>query len=148
MKRNVFSFLVTVAVVAAVGFAVAGCKNQVDEADGGVLTVTGISAGNNGRWAIALVYDGPKVEATGVQSMGSNPKYVFSPIAGGQVSMPLWADAGKRWAGSVSSAHVEVSIMNNATGVSDTDGWRATATFDSVPFTGGNVTLDWTKGKQ
>ena len=147
MKWNVFSFLVTVAVVAAVGFAVAGCLNQLPPENGGingVLTVTGIPSQYNGKWAGAEMWDGSYLYVGGAQTVNNNNGNITFPrITDGKVSIPLWTYDGKGWSGNVSMM-VRVSIMGTGSAniygdLPDIGG----ADFDSVGFKNGNATVDW-----
>ena len=144
MKKSVFRFLVTVATVAAVGFAVAGCSGNGSGGSEG-LTITGIPKEFNGMWAVA---DGRynMDKFYGVESINwANMAMTFPQIANGKVSLPLWSeDRKQRWTGK-GTLPVTVMILREGS----YDGGRRPETLKTlklgdVEFENGKATVKYT----
>jgi len=143
LKGSVFGFPATVAVL-VLGFAATACSPSTPE-DG--FTITGIPAEFDGMGAVAYAFgsDMPEAEffvvpgAQGVE-MGTGT-LVFSKIAGGKVSIPLWELLPeKRWTGN-DALDLFVSIIPVADSVGDEpDPSAAVHCFKSVLFTDGKAT--------
>ena len=143
MRKSVFRFLVTVATVAAVGFAVAGCSNG-----SGGLTVTGIPKEFNGMWAVALG-EGSEETLWGAESIidMKTRASVFSKIVRGKVSIPMWeVETEKRWTGN-DTLDLQFLIMP----IGAFNGNYSTQPeplielyFEAVEFKGGKATVKYT----
>ena len=149
MKKIVFRFLVTVATVAAVGFAATGC-GTVRTGSGGI-TITDIPEEFNGMWASADCED----EDDGyvlfwAQSFNMrNGHTTFSQIAGGEVLISIWpADTAGGWNGNgtlqLTFRIVPVSRYRGGP-------WPEvleTIVFDAVEFENGNATISFSDGEK
>jgi len=162
MKKSVFRFLVTVATVAAVGFAVAGCNNGNDDngnngGTGGDFTLTDIPAEYEGKFALLLNAEISKdKDVFGFQSVNyETGLYTLPKITNGKVIIPMWefdqkTDAYKRWAGNATASTVtaEIYATENVLDVIDDENLPlAVISFNSVTFTAGNATVKYTDKK-
>jgi len=153
MKKSVFMFLVTVATVAAVGFAVAGCKNQIqiDEETGGRLTVTGIPEKYEGLYA--AVYSGSGAPIISGWINRTTTGFVTLPeIKGGKVSIPLWyylsSSEWERYTGNDSvSRPVLIYKVGETNGIGPADPDVETFRAFDITFTNGNATVNFADGR-
>ena len=148
MKKSVFMFLVTVATVAAIGFAVTGCNSKSGGSGG--LTITDIPAQFDGMWVNASG-GGDGVLVIGVQSLDrENPgAFTFSKIVGGKVSIPIWnLFPVERWAGNNTlELFVDILPFGASDGSDNPPDPLEKLTFYDIEFKDGNATVKYEDGR-
>jgi hypothetical protein len=153
MKKSVFRFLVAVAAVVAIGFAVAGCKTRIDET-GGVLTLTGIPPEYEGKWVSATFStpnaDGKeKVEGyLSLRNDGLTRVMKLPKIEDGKVSIPMWNydPLRGRYVGNI-TADVQFRVYSDEDNTTDLEEgvstrYYASEEIGSVTFTNGSATAE------
>jgi len=167
MKKSVFRFLVTVATVAAVGFAVAGCNNGNDSggnnSNGGnnnennngnnnqsgtasEFTLTDIPAEYEGKFAFFKAGGNPNLMGYLTLLDSDTGSYSLPKITGGKVVIPVWHwEAKEKYTGNDTYSHVYVGIFEDSIFEQGTTSALVHLNFEKViTFTNGSATVKYT----
>jgi hypothetical protein len=133
--KNVFKFLGIIALVAVIGFSMAACGDgDGGGGGGGGLTITGIPANLNGKYAIAAPMTGSIIAAAEVtQNSAKGGK-----ISGGSVKLKVFnPQDGSAYTGNDTVASLMVMIYDEESINEDIDEPVAVGMISSVTFTKG-----------
>jgi hypothetical protein len=135
----------------AIGFSMAACGDEGSDGSGGggggrasTLTVTGIPAEYNGKYAICFFMSNNAGLVYGYQEPNSMAGVL---VSNGTVSIPLWADFSSPYSGNETAASgVTVDFWDRATGGGSGNISLPSRNFRSVTFSNGGAVVSWGQG--
>jgi hypothetical protein len=156
--KNKFRLFGIIALVAIMGFSMAGCDEDDDgngngngngNDTGGTFTLTGIPNQYNGKYARLYASNDNIVEVGGLNNSSDGIRNV--QISNESVNIPMWTETwigGKaqlvRYKGNHNLSGVEIRIFNTAT---DSSGNIAKVSFaSSITFSNGSASRTWAQG--
>jgi len=159
--KNIFKIAGIIAIVAAIGFSMAACDDDIigggsslSGGSGGTFTLTGIPSQYNGKYAYlqgSSRDDIAAVVVTGCQDATRTPTPVR--ISNGTANIPMWQQTYggyKGYYGNDTFAVVLVVICNSQNGIRNSESPLAEVMFYSsstiVTFRNGSATKSWSSG--